>query len=237
MGPVQPRSRSFGILLASTMIIVSTLCGTFTKKIIKSASAATSSHLISKSDILEHFPEEVLLISKGHELKDGDPVDARVFALTRISHTTSQHVKICVGRSSFHTSRARSVGSLSRELYEKKLVSHKPLEQRVIINGKTVQPHILLGDVCLFVGGKLNVTVVSAPPRHVTVDKASTHATSGVLQKVPSRKRSCTTQFKGLQKKRGGSSSARDSLSSFTIPHQQYNQHQHLSPPVTPAKG
>jgi hypothetical protein len=216
------------------MIIVSTLCGTFTKKIKKSASVSTSSHLISKSDILEHFPDEVLLISKGHEVKDGDLLDGRVFALTRISSTTSQHVKICVGRSTFHTQSERSVGSLSRELYEKKLVSHKPLEQRVIINGKTVQPHILLSDVCLFVGGKLNVTVVSAPPRHVTVDKASTQATTSVLQKLPSRKYSCTAQFKGLEKKRGRSSSAMDSFSSFTIPHEQ---HQHLSPPVTPVKG
>lgn len=176
--------------------------------------------------------ERILVVADGMEVKH-DAIDgSHVVAMQRWSTIGMERCKVSCGRMSIDFPFSRSIQDLGVELYVRGACTIIPVEQRIIINGKSMDKHkhVLIGDVALFcTGSKLNVTIVRATGNIICreaseASKNSRDSSFLGLQKMPKRKRSCTDGFRGLGPSRQRVT-PHASLKSVVA-----------SPPVTPVK-
>lgn len=219
-------------------------CGC-TKTLIPEGSSSSDKQPVRISDVLALFSESllvrsvppdawrerILVVADGMEVKHN--IDGiHVVAMQRWSTIGMERCKVSCGRMSIDFPFSRSIQDLGVELYARGACTIIPVEQRIIINGKSMDEHkhVLIGDVALFcTGSKLNVTIVRATGNIICreASEASSNSRDSSffgLQKMPKRKRSCTDGFRGLGPSRQRVT-PHASLKSVVA-----------SPPVTPVK-
>lgn len=174
----------------------------------------------------------ILLLSGGREVSFVDDSDEKLFLLHIPSKMGNKTVSVKMGRTSVDFPINRTVKDVGVELYRRNMTKVIPIEQKIIMNGKCIPSHMLLGDVALFsTGSKLNVTIVSSPLRNIAPAPTSTVRGRDVyrLQKMPKRKRSCGDCHRGLR-------SSRRPTARRIEPRKVHNVLEQTSPPVTPVK-
>ena len=134
--------------------------------------ALFSESLLIRSVEPAAWRERILVVADGMEVKH-DAIDgSHVVAMQRWSTIGMERCKVSCGRMSidfpFQVFRTSVSALCERSLY------HNPVEQRIIINGKSMDKHkhVLIGDVALFcTGSKLNVTIVRAGEYYLSRSK------------------------------------------------------------------
>lgn len=172
--------------------------------------AALSASLLQRSVIdagAVWGDERILVVADGKEVGDDDDIaeGSHVVAMQRWSIMGSERIRVGFGRTVLELPAAGSVKELGIDLYARGATNVIPIEQKIIINGKNIDKHVLLGDVALFCpsGSKLNATVVRSSGTTAIREaeysqKESEPRRCTGLQKLPKRKRSCTDSFRGL---------------------------------------